>query len=84
MNDYAHYIASGKIKDITDLKRLIKLHILISAEKELEYYQREMEDGNNCSNKLYALMASSNNALTRRHGRKSEEAACLGCEDATL
>lgn len=45
-NDYAHYIRKWEDKDITDLKRLIKTTLYwISAEKELEYYQREMEDG---------------------------------------
>jgi hypothetical protein len=45
-NDYAHYTKKWEDKDITDLKRLIKTTLYwVSAEKELEYYQKEMESG---------------------------------------
>lgn len=45
-NDQAHYTRKWEDKDITDLKRLIKTTLYwVSAEKELEYYEREMKDG---------------------------------------
>lgn len=45
-NDHAHYTRKWGNKDISDLKRLIKTSLYwISAEKELEYYEREMQEG---------------------------------------
>lgn len=45
-NDHAHYTKRWEDKDIRDLKRLIMTSLYwISAEKELEYYQREMQEG---------------------------------------
>jgi hypothetical protein len=45
-NDHAHYTRKWEDKDTSDLKRLIKTSLYwISAEKELEYYEKEMQDG---------------------------------------